>query len=332
MMPSFPAPKVSSRNLVRHWTITVSLRAWWPSGLRNPVRRSSLSAVRPEPIQHLHLLRADDEALSYELLPSNALDAWLARLSRIFRMGRLPFALGSHLTTPADHGAVSAWCDGLSSKKKCGLALLLFFTYTNGIMLLGVCMRVNKAELAQILGVSLPTIAAYLVRYGDMFPILERGSRGRDYWFDHEAVVDFLQGRRAADAEADSDRQAAIRQFALPFGHNGGPPLQPEIPHRPADLLALMKVRKLHREEAYACGLLVKAADVGASIAELLRELNRHQHQMVRQFGRQEGLSDDQTARLDTALSTCQRKFVAYMQSIMAERAAQPSLFAQAAE
>ncbi len=240
---------------------------------------------------------------------------------------------GSLLTTPIDHGDVAARCDGLSSKKKCGLALLLFFIYTNGIRWLGVCMRVNKGELAQILGVSLPTIAAYLVRYGDEFPVLERGSRGRDYWFDREAVVDFLQSRRAADAEADADRQAAIRQFALPLGHNGGPELEEaEVPVRPADLLALMKVRKLQREEGYACGLLVRAADVGASLGELLRTWSRHQHQMVQQFGRERGLADDLIADLDKALTDTQRTFVAYMQQTLAPEPAQPSLFPQAAE
>src|SRR4051794_4751712 len=114
-------------------------------------------------------------------------------------------------------------------------------------------MRVNKAELAQILGVSLPTLAAYIVRHGDAFPVLEKGGRGRDYWFEHDAVVEFLNARKAEDEAADTERQAALRQIALPLGHNGGPAIEEVLPARPADLLAIMKIRRMQREEAYEC-------------------------------------------------------------------------------
>ena len=191
-------------------------------------------------------------------------------------------------------------------------------------------MRVNKAELAQILGCSLPTVAVYMNRYGDEFPVLERGGRGRDWWFDHERVVAFMEGKRATEAEADAERQASLRQIALPLGHNGGPELDATPPPlRPSDMLALMKVRRMQREEAYACGRLVEVGKVRATLEELLASWSREQHQMVRQFGRERGLDDDLVRDLDKALTDCQRRFVAGMQTVAAEPR---DLFDQAAE
>lgn len=192
-------------------------------------------------------------------------------------------------------------------------------------------MRVNKAELAQILGCSLPTVAVYMNRYGDEFPVLERGGRGRDWWFDHERVVAFLDDKRATEAEADAERQASLRQIALPLGHNGGPALDTAPPPiRPSDMLALMKVRRMQREEAYACGRLVEAAKVSTKLEELLSSWNRELHQAVHQFGRQRGLDDDLVSDLDKTLADCQRRVVAYMRTL---GTAEPNdLFAHAAE
>ncbi len=193
-------------------------------------------------------------------------------------------------------------------------------------------MRVNKAELTQMLGCSLPTLNVYMTRYGDAFPVLTQGGRGRDWSFDHEAVVAFLNERREADAQADTERQAALRQFALPLGHNGGPPIDAAPCVRPADQLTLMKVRKLRREEEYACGRLVEAAKVSEALSNLLRELNRAEHKMVRSFGLRHRLSEDLIADLDKALSECQRDLVRFIQSLIPPEDTEPTLFARAAE
>src|SRR3954463_14072305 len=54
---------------------------------------------------------------------------------------------------------------------------------------------VNRADLADFLGVSLPTVDGY-VRRG--CPFVERGSKGREWRFNSKAVVDWL---RAQDVE-----------------------------------------------------------------------------------------------------------------------------------
>jgi phage terminase Nu1 subunit (DNA packaging protein) len=193
-------------------------------------------------------------------------------------------------------------------------------------------MRVNKSELAQILGLSLPTVSAYMVRYGEAFPVLERGGRGRDWWFESDAVTAFLDARKAEDEAGDAERQAALAQLTLPIGHNGGPDLEAEPELSPAELLTMWKVRRIQREEAYARGRLVEAHKVKSTVEGLLSDINRSLRLTVRRFGRENGLSSDLTDALDEAVKQCQRDLVAYRRSMDAPADAQPSLFQAAAE
>ena len=193
-------------------------------------------------------------------------------------------------------------------------------------------MRVNKTELSQILGVSLPTLSAWMARYGDAFPVLERGGRGRDFWFDHEAVQTFLESRKAEDEAGDAERQAALAQLALPIGHNGGPGLEAEPELTPAELLTMWKVRRIQREEGYACGRLVEVHKVKSTVEGLLSDINRSLRMTVRRFGREHGLSTELTDALDEAVKQSQRDLIAYRRSLDAPADAQPSLFQAAAE
>ena len=194
-------------------------------------------------------------------------------------------------------------------------------------------MRVNKSELCQILGVSAPTLAELIQRHGAAFPVLERGGRGRDWWFESEAVVAFVDARKAEREAADTERQAALRQIALPLGHNGGPAMEAGPSLRPADMLLLMMVRRIQREEAYACGRLVETSKLTNGLGKVLREWNSHLHATVRQFGRDRDLAPELVADLDRALTDCQQKFVAFMQTYDIEAGPrQSSMFDEAAE
>jgi hypothetical protein len=170
-------------------------------------------------------------------------------------------------------------------------------------------MHVNKQELARLLGISLPTVAAYIARYGSDFPVIERGTNGRDWQFEHEDVVAFLARKRAEDREADAERAATLRQFMLPLGHNVGPPIEQSCA-TPAALLALARLRKLQREEAYENGRLVVAAEIERLLEDMLIDWNRMLHATVRQFGRENSLTNELQERLEVALCACQHKFV----------------------
>jgi hypothetical protein len=193
-------------------------------------------------------------------------------------------------------------------------------------------MRVNKSELAQILGVSLPTLAAWMADHGDAFPVLERGGRGRDWWFDHEAVTAFLDARKAEEEAGDAERQASLRQIMLPLGHNGGPPITTEPQRSPAEMLTIMKIRRLQREEAYACGRLVEVHKLKSGLENVLGALNQSLRVTVRRFGREHGLSPEVTDALDEAIKDTQRNLVAYVRGLQKVEEVQPSLFETAAE
>jgi hypothetical protein len=183
-------------------------------------------------------------------------------------------------------------------------------------------MQVNKSELAQILGCSLPTIAAYITRYGDDFPVLKRGGLGQDWIFDHEAVTSFLDRKRSEELEADADRRAALRQYALPIGHNGGPSIDGDLAMKPTDLLALAKLRKLQRDEAYECGRLVVASEVTRVIGEALRLWSQRLQECVGRFSVAHELSEQDAADLERDLTDCQRGFVIAMAAKFRDKSA----------
>lgn len=56
---------------------------------------------------------------------------------------------------------------------------------------------VNRTELAQILGVSLPTINAWV---NDKMPFVSRGGRGKDWQFDTADVIQWRAERAASEA------------------------------------------------------------------------------------------------------------------------------------
>ncbi len=63
---------------------------------------------------------------------------------------------------------------------------------------------VNKKELAAIVDCSLSTLSAWIDRFGEAFPVIDRGTNGREWRFDPTAVLGFLKAQR--DAE---EREAA---------------------------------------------------------------------------------------------------------------------------
>lgn len=213
-------------------------------------------------------------------------------------------------------------------KEKTNFPLFLLLIYDALKSWRFISMRMNKSELMQVLGVSPPTLAAMIARFGEEFPVLERGGRGRDWWFDHEAVIEFLDRKKAAALEADTERQEALRQFTLPLGHNGGPSIEAEALIKPMDQLALWKVRRMRREEAYQCGRLVEAAKVQEALENLFRTWGQHLRATVRQFGRDQNLDERQISALNQALLDCQTKVVAYAGTLASPTAStEPTLF-----
>lgn len=171
---------------------------------------------------------------------------------------------------------------------------------------------VNKQSLALWLGISLPTLSAWMLRYGADFPIVERGSNGRDYKFDAAAVADFLRAKRdeqaAARDQAAAQRDEQLAQLRLPFDLPGveAPPKASSA----KDEIEAWKLRRIQREEAERAGALVPAAQVADSFRAAFGRLSRDMHAFVRQIGREQGWPDPLVRQLERRLSDQQRASV----------------------
>jgi hypothetical protein len=129
----------------------------------------------------------------------------------------------------------------------------------------------NKAELTAILGCAPSTLTAWIERYGDEFPVIERGTNGREWRFDPAAVIAFLKTRRAEEERQAAEHVALLQQFALP-GLTSPDDAAGVV--KPADLLALARVRQIHRREHLESGLLVRTDDVRTALAGHLTRLD----------------------------------------------------------
>ncbi len=168
---------------------------------------------------------------------------------------------------------------------------------------------VTKIELARLLGVSAPTVAAWLRRYPDL-PVAAVGRKGRPWRFDPAAVRTFLEAQREAERRMDVARAERVAQFALPLQTQ--PDRRPSDDGRsPAELLAMVRVRRAEREEAVACGRLVDAAKARASFADVLGRLGRDMRGSVRRLLAEHGVAGDAAAAIEAAVAEQQHQAVA---------------------
>ena len=168
---------------------------------------------------------------------------------------------------------------------------------------------VNKQRLANWLGVSLPTLSKWLLKYGPDFPVLRSGSNGRDYAFDPAAVAAFLRAKQDEQAAEKLATRAAVdeqlAQLRLPFDLPGVEP-PPKATSTKDELLA-WELRKRQRQEAEAAGQLVPAAAMRTAIQALLGRLSRDAHAFVRQVGREQAWPASVTLAMEKRLADQQR-------------------------
>lgn len=127
----------------------------------------------------------------------------------------------------------------------------------------------NKAELADVLGVSLPTLDRLIKRYDD-FPVAERGSNGRAYVFLVEDVKTFLDGKRAEEEEAAARHLDLLQDLQ-------GSPTDDDAPARmsPAQELALAKAERERRKLRLEAGYLIDTATFRQALLPVFMELGQ---------------------------------------------------------
>lgn len=169
---------------------------------------------------------------------------------------------------------------------------------------------VNKRELSELLGVTLPTLDKWLRCWPD-FPIAERGGPGSPFRFDPEASRDFVAAKRADRDSAKAERAARLRQFSLPLLADGDAAMIEPGPRSAADLLTLARLRRLQREEAIAAGRLVDARRLAELLSEVFGRLGRDQRHSVRRVLRDRGVEAGIIADIEAAFAEAQRAAVA---------------------
>ena len=171
----------------------------------------------------------------------------------------------------------------------------------------------NKQRLALRLGVSLPTLSKWLLKYEADFPVVARGGNGRDYSFDLAAVVAFLRTKQADQCAAAAATKAAIDEtlagLLLPFDPPDAEP-QPMVPSIKDEILA-WELRKRQRLEAEAAGLLIPVEQVRSVVMDTLGRLSREQRAFIRQIGREEGWPPAVIQAHEKRLADVQRATVA---------------------
>ncbi len=124
-------------------------------------------------------------------------------------------------------------------------------------------LRVNKKELAKLLGYqSTNAVDRLLERYPD-FPIVERGSNGRDYVFDVENVKAWRAAQLEAERRAAAEREDLLGQSSLPGMSDAA-----EKGLSGSQQLNFIKAKREEHKLGLETGLLV-------STAELRFELDR---------------------------------------------------------
>jgi phage terminase Nu1 subunit (DNA packaging protein) len=164
----------------------------------------------------------------------------------------------------------------------------------------------NKRELARLLGVSLPTISAYLDRWAD-FPVVQNGTTGREWRFDPLAVRDYLAAKEAEEEAYEARRQAEIDQLAMPLESVSDGPS--EI--NPGDRLKLIRSLAAEDDLRLKRGFLVSVPAERQALTAAVARWNRAQLAAVRQAGRDYSLPDAVVRGLVDRFAEAQTQLIA---------------------
>ncbi len=185
--------------------------------------------------------------------------------------------------------------------------------------------NVNKRELCRILGCAATTLDALIARY-EAFPIVERGSHGRDFAFDPDAVVAFLRAAKEQRQREDADRAAELRQLDLPVAGLIGTHPTATYP-KPQDRLAVLRAQQLERQIARETGQLIEVSEVRRVFASQMQRWGIAQTQMLQRCARNFNLPDAVIRGLVSALDDARKRFVEDLQRQMPQPPASDELF-----
>jgi phage terminase Nu1 subunit (DNA packaging protein) len=148
--------------------------------------------------------------------------------------------------------------------------------------------EINLKELANLIGVSLPTAAALVDRHPD-FPVIERGGLGKNWRFDAASVVEFLRAKRAEEAAERAARGDMLAQMVLPVD---GPKdaAGKELSYK--DQTDAAKLRALLRQEEIETRFLVRTDEMRTAFEKLHRALAANMTATLTAVQREHGIPE----------------------------------------
>lgn len=117
-------------------------------------------------------------------------------------------------------------------------------------------MKVNRNEIAEVLGISVPTVTSWM---GDGMPYVEGGGKGKPYVFDTVEVIEWW---------AENKRRRSRTGPSAPSNFDG-PGDMPETYDEAERREKVAKADKAELELAKAAGRVVEIEDVASAIAEM---------------------------------------------------------------
>ncbi|HUC17783.1 MAG TPA: terminase small subunit [Acetobacteraceae bacterium] len=180
-------------------------------------------------------------------------------------------------------------------------------------------LRLTKRELHLKLGVSRPTLDAWIDRYPD-FPIVERGTNGTPYRFDPAAVIAFLRAKQDEQAKRNAERDEQLAQLVLPLDRPGSEPgkiisAEERLKEAKANAAEIALGKEL--------GTLVQVGPLEEKLLHTFGELNRHLTSFIRQLAREQNWPEpillDAERRLAEMQRGCRSGLAEYLNPIEAE-------------
>jgi hypothetical protein len=175
----------------------------------------------------------------------------------------------------------------------------------------------NLQEMASLLRTSVVTMRNWMRRYGDEFPILERGNNGRPWQLDPVAVKLFIQRKWAEEGQAEAARTAELEQLRMP-GLDDTDPVPAGM--KPSDLYAMEKVRQMRRREAIENGHLVPTTEVRMQLMPQIARLGRGLSALIDQVARKHALVEAVRRDWQAGCRELQERFVGEVQSFGATK------------
>lgn len=179
---------------------------------------------------------------------------------------------------------------------------------------------VTMEKMAAALGVSLPTMRRLIMRYDDL-PVLDRGGNGKPWAFDPEAVIAFVQTRRAEEAAGRAQRDELLAQISLPM-EELIPPEERSL--SAADRLKVAQAMLKEDEVAKQRGFLVQTTEMRQRLTEAWTPLNQFLQSLPSAIGRRHNLPDAVVRDIRRLVEQQQRELHRRLKDLLAPDAAPP--------